>query len=91
MIPVKEEYITAIDLKIRADDTPELLRWKKLCTKELDWCQSHQDEIERLANDLYHIYCSNEPFSKRKICLNFPALERECNKNKLLTKGGDRK
>ena len=84
MIPVREEYITEIDLKLRPTDTEELRRWKKLCIKELDWCQSHQNEIERLANELYRIYTSDEPFGKRKICLNFPALERECKKNKFI-------
>lgn len=83
MIPVRKEYVTEIDLKIRPTDTTELRRWKKLCVKELDWCQSHQDEIERLANELYRLYISNEPFRKRKICLNFPALEKECIKGKL--------
>jgi protein AbiQ len=84
MIPVREEYITEIDLKIRTNDRPEIIRWKKLCIKELNWCQSNQNEIERLANELYRIYSSNEPFGKRKICLNFPALEAECNKGKQL-------
>lgn len=84
MIPVREEYVTEIDLRIHPTDTPELRRWKKLCIKELDWCQSHQNDIERLANELYRIYTSDEPFGKRKICLNFPALERECNKAKYI-------
>ena len=84
MIPVREEYVTEIDLKIYPTDTQELRRWKKLCIKELDWCQSHQGEIERLANELYKMYISDKPFGKRKICLNFPALERECNKAKKL-------
>jgi protein AbiQ len=80
MIPVREEYITEIDLKIRENDSSEIIRWKRLCLKELNWCQSNQNEIERLANELYRIYSSNEPFGKKKICLNFPALEAECNK-----------
>ena len=82
MIPVREEYITEIDLTVRISDTEEVRRWKKLCMKELNWCQSHQDEIERLANELYRIYASGELFGKRKICLNYPALERECSKAK---------
>lgn len=82
MIPVRDEYVTEIDLKIRSTDSLELVRRKKLCIKELNWCQSNQDEIERLANELYRIYSSNEPFGKRKICLDFPALEKECNKAK---------
>ena len=80
MIPVRDEYVTEIDLRIHPKDTPELIRWKKLCIKELGWCQSNQAEIERLANELYRIYTSDVPFSKRKICLDFPALEKECNK-----------
>ena len=84
MIPVRDEYVTEIDLKVRPQDNPELIRWKKLCIKELNWCQSHQNEIERLANELYRIYTSGELFGKRKICLDFPALEKECNKAKKL-------
>lgn len=84
MIPVREEYVTEIDLRIHPADTQELRHWKKLCIKELDWCQTHQGEIERLANELYRMYTSDVPFGKRKICLNFPALEKECNKAKKL-------
>lgn len=84
MIPVREEYVTEIDLQIHPTDSQELRRWKKLCIKELDWCQSHQNEIERLANELYRMYISDELFKKRKICLNFPELEKECNKVKKL-------
>lgn len=82
MIPVQEEYIKEIDLRIYPTDTNELRRWKKLCVKELDWCQAHQNEIERLANELYKMYVSKISFSKRRICLKFPELVEECNKNK---------
>lgn len=82
MIPVRDEYITEIELKIRSVDSVSVKQWKKLCVKELDWCQINQAEIERLANELHHKYCSGESFHKRKICLNFPALEKECNKAK---------
>ena len=79
MIPVRDEYITEIDLKIRDSDSVPIRQWKRLCTIELNWCQSNSAEIERLANELHRIYCSGESFHKRKICLNFPALEKECN------------
>lgn len=81
MIPIREGYITEIDLRIHPTDSPDLCRWKKLCIKELDWCQKHQKEIEHLANELYSMYVSGIPFKKKKICLNFPALEAECNKS----------
>lgn len=83
MIPIRDEYITPIDLKIKTSDSVSIRQWKKLCAKELDWCQANSIEIERLANELHHIYCSGESFQKRKICLNFPALEKECNKAKV--------
>ena len=38
MIPVRDEYITEIDLKIKASDSVSIRQWKKLCAKELDWC-----------------------------------------------------
>ena len=82
MIPDRDEYISEIDLKIKISDSEPVRQWKKLCAKELDWCQANSDEIERLANELHRKYCSDEPFQKRKICLNFPALEKECNKAK---------
>ena len=82
MIPIRDEYISEIDLKIKNSDSVSIRQWKKLCGKELDWCQSNSTEIERLANELYRKYCSGESFQKRNICLNFPALEKECNKAK---------
>ena len=82
MIPIRKEDIVEIDLKIYPRDTIEVRRWKKLCIKELDWCQQHQKEIERLANELYRMYTTEEPFKKRKICLDFPKLEKVCNKRK---------
>lgn len=80
MIPVREEYLTEIDLRIYPSDSPKIKRWKRLCAKELDWCQAHQNEIERFANELYQMYISKIPFKKRKICLNFSLLEKESEK-----------
>lgn len=82
MLPIREEYITEINLKIKSTDSKSVKQWKKLCAKELDWCQANSDEIEHLANELYRKYCSGESFKKRKICLDYPALEKECNKAK---------
>lgn len=82
MIPIRDEYITPIDLTIKPSDSVSIKQWKRLCAKELNWCQANSTEIIRLANELYCKYCSGEFFQKRKICLNFPALEQECNKAK---------
>lgn len=86
MIPIRDEYIVPINLKIKPTDSISIKQWKKLCAKELDWCQANSAEIERLANELHHKYCSGEFFQKRKICLNFPELEKECNKAKSFSK-----
>ena len=86
MIPIRDEYIVPINLKIKTTDSISIKQWKKLCAKELDWCQANSAEIERLANELHHKYCSGEYFQKRKICLNFPELEKECNKAKSFSK-----
>ncbi len=82
MIPIRDEYISEINLRISPQDTKKEIQWKQLCIKELNWCQAHQNEIEHLANELYQQFTSDKPFSKRSICLNFPALEKECNKAK---------
>ena len=87
MIPVREEYIAEINLRIFEYDTEAVKKWKKLCAKELDWCQANQNEIEYLANELYRKYCAVEQFQKRKLCLNFPLLEKECKKFSFSYKG----
>ena len=66
MIPICEEDIVEIDLKIYSKDTVEIRRWKKLCIKELNWCQQHQNEIERLANELYRMYATGVAFKKER-------------------------
>ncbi len=78
MIPVTEEHIAEINLRVSERDNDAVKKWKRLCSKELDRCQANQNEIEYLANELYRKYCSGEWFQKRKLCLNFPLLEKEC-------------
>ncbi len=82
MIPVRDEYLTLYDIKIQPDDSKETCQRKKLCSKELSWCQKNQAEIEHLCRELHHKYINGESFSKRSICLNFTALEKECQKAK---------
>ena len=66
MMPVRDEYITPIELKIKTSDSLSIRQWKKLCAKELDWCQSNSAEIERLANELHYKYCSGDFFKNKK-------------------------
>lgn len=82
MIPIRAEYITIYDIKPNEKDSVEQIRRKKFCAKELAWCQKNQSEIERLAKELHRMYCEDEKFKKRKICLDFLKLEKECDKAK---------
>lgn len=82
MIPVREEYLIPYDLKILPGDAEQDRRRKIFCQKELEWCRKNHEEIERLARRLHDLYFSEAEFQKKKICLDFPRLERECDKGK---------
>ena len=78
MIPIEEEQIEEIDLKIHRRDRQSIKIYKQLCQKELEWCCKHSEVISNKANVLYKKYISEESFSGRERCLNFPRLENEC-------------
>ena len=78
MIPISEEQLTPVDIKIRKSDSKEIKNYKKLCQKEIAWCRIHHYDIVNKANVLYQKYISNEPMACRNRCLNFVRLEKEC-------------
>ena len=78
MIPVSEEQLTLVDIKIKKSDSTEIKYYKKLCQKEIMWCRVHHYDIENKANVLYQKYISNEPLACRKRCLDFVRLEKVC-------------
>ena len=84
MMPVREEYIIPFDIEKLEDDTEKRAAYKKHCLEELAWCNKHENEIIRLAKELHRMICSNENFSKRKICPNYKLLEKECDKCKII-------
>ena len=63
-------------------DSKDKLAYKKHCEQELKWCNEHEKEIIRLAQELHRIICNDEPFGKRKICPDYRLLEKECDKGK---------
>ncbi len=55
MIPVTEDVIRKIDLRIHPSDAPETKRAKTLMQKQLDWCRTHADVINNRANKVYDL------------------------------------
>jgi len=91
MIPVKENYITKFIIEELPTDSPEQREYKRNCRQELDWCNANIAEITRLASELHTIICENKPFKKRNICPNYTELEKECAKEKTISKRNQRK
>ena len=85
MIPIQESQLQPIDLVIRKRDRAAILNYKRLCQEELNWCRSHSELVCNKANVLYRAYLSGTSFAARERCVDFPALEKECQKynNKL--------
>lgn len=88
MIPIEEEQLQFVDTTIFKRDRENIRYYKKLCTLELEWCQTNNEVICNKANVLYKKYLSNESFAGRNRCLNFPKLEAECEKYNLKIKKG---
>ena len=88
MIPIEEEQLQLVDTTIFKRDRENIRYYKKLCTLELEWCQTNNEVICNKANVLYKKYLSNDPFAGRNRCLNFPKLEAECEKYNLKIKKG---
>lgn len=86
MIPVRDEYISLFKIEDSFTDSKEQRKYKEKCRVELEWCNEHFNEIQRLASELHSIICENKPFKKRNICPNFIELERECEKSKIVSK-----
>ena len=78
MIPIEEAQLQLIDTTIFRRDRNSIKYYKKLCSQELEWCQENSEVMCNKANVLYKKYISNELFSGRNRCLNFPKLETAC-------------
>jgi protein AbiQ len=88
MIPIEKEQLQLVDTTIFKRDRENIRYYKKLCTLELEWCQTNNEDICNKANVLYKKYIPNELFAGRNRCLNFPQLEAECEKYNLKIKRG---
>ena len=84
MIPVRDEYISKVDVYALPNKTDSEKKYRKKCIDEYEWLNNdnNEKEIRRLSEILYTKYVSGEQFKKRGICANFPALEKEYDKAK---------
>lgn len=82
MIPITEQQLIPVDLKIHHNDSPEIKSWKRICKKELEWCQIRENEIiiRDKAKNIYHLCTTESDFKGKKRCLDFKKLERVCEK-----------
>ena len=80
MIPIEEEQLQPVELKIFKRDREKIKHYKMLCKSELDWCRTNSEIICNKANVLYNMYSSGKKFSGRNRCLDFAKLEVECNR-----------
>ncbi len=53
MIPVDESCIIPLDLRITERDDAATKKYKKMASKQLNWCQHNQESIVKKANKLY--------------------------------------
>ena len=76
MIPVREEVLREVDLKIHSKDTREMKRYKNLMIDQLNFCRQNQDILVKKAKKLYKMVGRKNgsgPLKRR--CLKWSKLE----------------
>ena len=82
MIPVNDDVITPIDIKVRSGDTSKDKAYKELLNDQLDWCNKNREIINNKANKLYHIVTETpgKMIALTKRCCDFKKLEKICDR-----------
>lgn len=80
MIPVEDEQLTKIDIKINAGDSASDRYYKQLCIDELSWCRSNQEVIVNEARVLYDLCKEGSTYKGKSRCLDYVKLEKICDK-----------
>jgi len=79
MIPVDDEFIRKVDLKIKPDDTKEDIKYKILLSDQISWCNANRDKIVKYAKKLYKLITENKaPKKLADRCCDFKLLEQKC-------------
>ena len=77
MIPVCNEVLTEIVLRINPKDTPAEKHYKNLVIDQLNFCRQNQDIIVAKANKLYRmVNKKNASGQLKRRCLNWNKLEK---------------
>ena len=84
MIPVRENVLIPIDMKIYPNDQIKEKEYKALLNDQLDWCNDNLDAITRKAEKLYKIVTETPDKMKNltKRCCNFKKIENIMEKEK---------
>ncbi len=76
MIPVREDVIREVDLKIHSNDSQEMKYYKNLMIDQLNFCRQNQEILVKKADKLYKMVCRKNgsgPLKRR--CLKWSKLE----------------
>lgn len=77
MLPVDESVLKPINLSILSTDNSKAIHYKKLITKQLNWCQANENKILSHANRTYDAV-TKYPDKSRNLtrrCCDFKKLE----------------
>lgn len=77
MLPVDDDVLFLIDMKIKSGDNPKERAYKELLNDQLDWCNDNFDAITMKAEKLYKIVTDTpeKMINLTKRCCNFKKLE----------------
>ena len=76
MIPVREDTVRKIKIKINNNDSPAIIHYKELMSDQLTYCRQHQDLIVHKAEKLYRLVTmKNVSGPMKRRCLNWKKLE----------------
>ena len=77
MIPVFEDVLHKVDIRVRSSDDPGTKAYKGLLNDQLDWCNANREAIEKKGGKLYDLIIYEKgSYVLRKRCCDFRKLER---------------
>ena len=76
MIPVRDDVLQKMDVKIHPNDSAAVKHYKNLVIDQLNFCQRNQEIIIAKANKLYRMVSKkNATGNLKRRCLNWSKLE----------------